>query len=90
MDKNRGVDALIQALEIIKERGKTYGAMRPNMTRIAGLWTVLLGVTVTPAQVAMCMIAVKLARLVETPDHVDSVVDIAGYAAITRECQNDE
>ena len=27
------------------------------------------------------MIGVKLARLIETPDHQDSYVDMAGYAA---------
>ena len=34
----------------------------------------------------MAMAAVKLARLVETPDHQDSWIDLAGYAAIGSEC----
>lgn len=29
---------------------------------------------------ALEMIGVKMARLVTTPDHIDSVIDIAGYA----------
>jgi len=28
------------------------------------------------------MIAVKLSRLIETPDHEDSWIDICGYAAL--------
>jgi len=35
-----------------------------------------------------CMIAVKLSRLIETPDHEDSWIDICGYAALGGE--NDE
>jgi len=34
----------------------------------------------------MAMAAIKLARLVETPDHQDSWIDLAGYAAIGSEC----
>ena len=29
---------------------------------------------------ALRMIGVKMARLVQSPDHLDSVIDIAGYA----------
>ena len=82
-----GHDMLREAAEVIKERGKAYGPMYKNMERIATLWGVCLGVPVTPVQVAMCMMAVKLARLVQTPKHQDSAVDIAGYAAVLRECQ---
>jgi hypothetical protein len=45
----------------------------------------LLGVAVTPAQVALCLIDLKLARLTRDPSHLDSVVDVAGYAAILSE-----
>jgi hypothetical protein len=82
-----GYDMLREAGRVIKDRGESYGPMHENMDRIAKMWAVLLGTPVTPSQVAMCMIAVKLARLVETPQHQDSVTDIAGYAAVLRECQ---
>ena len=36
-------------------------------------------------QVALCLIDLKLARLAHQPDHLDSMVDIAGYAAVLRE-----
>lgn len=82
-----GYEMLKEASRVIKERGESYGPMHMNMERIATLWSVCLGAPVTPMQVAMCMIAVKMARLVQTPKHQDSVTDIAGYAAVLRECQ---
>ncbi|MBC8158976.1 MAG: hypothetical protein H8E94_06565, partial [Alphaproteobacteria bacterium] len=42
---------------------------------------------VTPAQVALCLIDLKMARLVHDPKHLDSIVDVAGYAACLREVQ---
>lgn len=63
------------------ERQENYGKQTNNFQRIADMWRVILGVPVTPQQVAMCMIALKLARLVHTNgQHRDSTVDIAGYA----------
>jgi hypothetical protein len=41
----------------------------------------VFGQTVTPEQVALAMTCLKVARLIETPDHEDSWVDIAGYGA---------
>jgi len=84
-----GVDMLSETLQVVRSRGTNYGPIRQNHERIAALWSTLLGQPVTPVQVAMCMVGVKLARLVETPDHADSAVDIAGYAACIRECQGD-
>jgi len=47
-----------------------------------------LGTPVTPAQVALCMIDLKLVRLAYDPGHVDSVVDVIGYAALLREIRS--
>jgi hypothetical protein len=30
----------------------------------------------------MCLALVKVARLIQTPDHIDSPIDLAAYAAI--------
>jgi len=62
-------------------RQENYGSPRTNLERIAKIWSVTLGMEVTWQQVAQCMIGLKLARLANTPDHRDSWVDIAGYAA---------
>ena len=39
----------------------------------------------TPAQVVLCMIDLKLARLSHDPKHRDSVLDVIGYAALLPE-----
>ena len=85
MDK---LQLLQKTADIIKQRGKDYGSILDNHTRISRLWSVLLDTNVTPEQVALCMISVKQARLMETPDHVDSVQDILGYALTYYECAN--
>lgn len=66
---------------LTRERGERYGTPAENFGRIAGIWGVVLGVEITPEQVGLCMLGVKLARLVETPDDPDSLADLAGYAA---------
>lgn len=72
---------LREAAQLVRgPRHQTYDPPRENFTRIAAMWSVILGVDVTPEQHALCMIAVKVARLLATPDHHDSIVDIAGYA----------
>ena len=63
-------------------RAKDYGDPHENHQRIAMLWSVLLNKEVTVEQVYQCMIAVKLSRLIETPEHEDSWLDICGYSAL--------
>ena len=64
------------------ERAKDYGDAYLNHKRIAELWSPILDKDITVKQVYACMIAVKLSRLIETPDHEDSWIDICGYAAL--------
>jgi len=84
-----GAEMLMQAHDTIRERGRSYGPIKQNHERIAALWSTVLEHPVTPVQAAMCMALVKMARLMETPNHRDSAVDIAGYAACIYECQQD-
>ena len=67
------------------DRDKNYGTPYINHKRIADIWEVILGFEITPSQVALCMAGVKIARLVESPDHLDSFIDLAAYAAISGE-----
>lgn len=60
------------------DRQKAYGHPSKNFEDIARLWSVILGVEVTPAQVGMCMIQVKLAREIFVPKR-DNLVDAVGY-----------
>jgi hypothetical protein len=43
---------------------------------------------ITPYDVAMMMLLVKVARLMHSPGHQDSHIDIAGYASISEEIAN--
>lgn len=66
----------------LSDRGSAYGDASENFQRIADMWGIILREHVTVKEVALCMAAVKMARLMETPDHADSWVDLAGYAAL--------
>lgn len=73
---------LTEASDLVKgQRQKDYGDKKKNFSDIAAIWSVILGKTIDPVQVAQCMVAMKLARLIKTPSHRDSWVDIAGYVA---------
>jgi len=76
---------LTRAADILADRSKTYGAPRQNMAAIAARWSVTLGHPVTPAQVVLCMLDLKLAPLARDPRHLDSLLDVAGYAAVLSE-----
>jgi hypothetical protein len=73
------MNVLERANQITKERGKTYGHPYEDYVRTAKMWSAILGVEITPDQAIKCMIAVKLSRLSKTPDHQDSIDDLAGY-----------
>ena len=79
----RNKSFLLEALDLIEgERAESYGDAKENHARIAAMWSALLEKEVTPNQVYLCLIAVKMSRLVESPTHRDSWLDIAGYAAL--------
>lgn len=67
------------------ERAKTYGHPRIDFDIIANIWTGLLkdklkdGVRLDPYRVAVLMTGLKLARLVQSPEHKDSRIDTIGY-----------
>lgn len=72
------------------DRDKNYGTPLVNHQRIAAIWSVLLEKDITPSQVALCMAGVKMARLIESPNHLDSFVDGAAYFAIAGEIATEE
>lgn len=62
------------------DRAKEYGSVLDNFQDIAELWTVIIGAQVTPEQVALCMVQLKIARQLYKPKR-DNLVDAAGYLA---------
>lgn len=76
---------LKHAAGVMANRRGSYGDPSESMTAIAKRWSLTLGVPVTAAQVVLCLIDLKLARLARDPKHLDSTVDVAGYAAMLRE-----
>ena len=67
------------------DRDKNYGSPLINHQRIAAIWSVILEKEIRADQVALCMAGVKIARLIETPNHADSFIDGAAYFAIAGE-----
>jgi hypothetical protein len=80
---------LEQAASVVRDRRHTYGQPHDLFERVAARWSQVLGVSVTARQVAVCLIDVKVARLAHDPRHLDSITDIAGYAAILAELAPD-
>lgn len=80
-----GAMLLQHATGVIEHREAAYGSPQQNLATVAARWSLVLGVEVSSAQVAMCLIDLKLARLTRDPSHFDSIVDVAGYAALLHE-----
>lgn len=65
---------------LVDERGRDYGDPRDNFDRIQKFKAVIAECKDPLAREALEMIAVKVSRLIESPDHLDSWIDIANYA----------
>jgi len=78
---------LERAAKIVQgQRQFDYGNKYENHENIAKLWSAYLGYEVSPHDVAICMLLVKVARLKHRKTE-DCYVDMAGYAAIAGEIQ---
>lgn len=75
-------EILARAKDIVSgNRDQQYGSPENSFNRIAQLWQAYLKYPIDSRDVAMMMILFKIARAQYNPDHYDSWVDIAGYAA---------
>jgi len=78
--------ALENVQAILKQRGESYGDLRKNWTQTSQMMSMIAGEDITPEQFGAMMIAMKLSRLANSEcKHVDSLLDIIGYAALTLE-----
>lgn len=66
---------------VLKDRNATHGEPEDNFGRIAELWTAYKRVPINATDVAVMMTLVKVARIAQSPEHRDSWIDLAGYAA---------
>ncbi|MEO1102946.1 MAG: DUF6378 domain-containing protein [Pseudomonadota bacterium] len=81
----KGSELLVAASEAYIDRMERYGTPQAVHEKAADMWTAILDTPVTAKDVALCMAALKIARLAEGGHHDDSAVDIAGYAAVYQE-----
>lgn len=70
-------------------RRGAYGGVHDSFARIAQMWTLILGHEVHPNQIALCMIALKMCREVNSHKH-DNLVDIMGYTGLLAELHGGE
>ena len=77
-----GSELLEHAAGLVTRRRREYGEPADLFEKIAQRWSLTLGTEVSPAQVVLCLLDLKIARLARDPKHLDSVVDVAGYAAV--------
>jgi hypothetical protein len=78
-------EVLLSATDIIGQRGAVYGSPRINQQRISARLTQLLEIPITDWQACLMMVEVKLSRIQETPNHVDSFIDSCAYLALACE-----
>lgn len=69
------------ALDKVTGKADDYDGPENAFTEIAAAWSWWKGVTFTTKDVAMMMGLLKMSRLKHSPEHYDSVLDLAGYAA---------
>lgn len=84
----RGADMLQHAARIVDGKRDEYGEPEELFEQIAIRWSFVLKINITSAQVALCFLEIKMARLAHDPKHEDSLVDVAGYAACLQEINN--
>ena len=63
------------------QREQDYGTPEDSFSRIAEFWVTYKGVEFSPVDVAIMMALLKIARISENPQHMDSWVDGCGYFA---------
>jgi len=87
MNRRECLDAA--AACVLKNRAEIYAPPEDSFGLIARLWTSYLskcGSIIAAHDVAALLALMKIARIAQNNAHVDSWVDLAGYAACGVEC----
>jgi Domain of unknown function (DUF6378) len=85
----RAEQLLEQATSVVARRRGVYGQPIDLFEQVATRWSLTLGIKISRAQIALCLIDLKLARLAHDPRHLDSIADVAGYAGCLAEVLGD-
>ena len=83
------VDLIAEAIRLLKPRGDVYGTVRENHERIARIANEITGKALLAHDIAMVLVAVKLSRIAQSPDHVDSYIDAINYLSFAGEFASD-
>jgi hypothetical protein len=83
-----GPELLEHAAGLVNRRRREYGEPVDLFEQVAARWSLTLGTKISPAHVVLCLIDLKLARLGHDPAHADSILDVAGYAAVLEEVRS--
>ena len=78
-------EAIDKMKVVLENRGDDYGTPRHNHGIASDLINAYLKHhpnkdNLQPEDTMIMMVLIKVARLVSTPQHIDSIMDIAGYA----------
>lgn len=72
---------------VYSDRAADYGTVTDNFGNTAKLWSAILDKEITPEQVGLCMVALKISRQ-KFKFKLDNLIDIAGYAATLEKLNN--
>jgi hypothetical protein len=84
-----GLGLLHHAAEVVACRRHEYGLPAEHFKQVARRWSSILGTTLRPEQVILCLLDLKIARLAHDPTHRDSLVDLIGYSIVLHELVHD-
>jgi hypothetical protein len=82
------LDILNEATRSITDHMVDYGEPGANYERASTLVSLILNKPITPYEIAMIKLAVKLSRIAETPDLRKSYVEMIACAALAGEFVN--
>ena len=82
------LEILIDAMRSITDHNIDYGEPAKNYERASALASMILGKPITPYEIAMIKLAVKLSRIAETPDLRSSYVELIACASFAGEFVN--
>lgn len=74
----------VSVKEMVDSRKAVYGDPIDTFTRMAQMWSAIIGHEIQPWEVPLMMVAVKMIRTTQAPDYSDNSDDVEGYLDIFR------